>query len=208
MVKYIVYCHTLIKDNKKYFGITSIKPILRWRKKGQGYKDNKYFYRAIKKYGWENFKHEILFKDLTKEEAKEKEKKLIKLYNTQNQKYGFNLTAGGESGNQPCKKTREKMSKSAKGNKSHLGFKNTQEMKNNMRKLKNEYWSNIENRKKQSIANEWQKKKVAKIDKNTNEIICIYNSLAEASKGRLKSNICHCCNEKIKTAYGYKWKYI
>ena len=45
---FIVYCHTLKIDNRKYIGITSIKPILRWRKKGQGYKDNKYFYDYIK----------------------------------------------------------------------------------------------------------------------------------------------------------------
>ena len=144
---FIVYCHTLKIDNRKYIGITSIKPILRWRKKGQGYKDNKYFYRAIEKYGWDNFEHEILFENLTIEQAKQKEKELIKLYNTQDEKYGFNLTAGGESGYNPKESTREKMRQSAKGNKSHLGFKNSQEMKDNMRKIKNEYWANEENRK-------------------------------------------------------------
>lgn len=34
MRTFIVYCHTLKKDNRKYIGITSIKPILRWRKQG------------------------------------------------------------------------------------------------------------------------------------------------------------------------------
>jgi len=208
--EYYIYCHTLLADNRKYIGMTKIKPNLRWRKKGQGYKYNKNLFNAIQKYGWENFKHEILIQDLTKEEAKQKEIELIALYKTQDEKYGFNLTGGGSGGYKPCKRTILKMKKSAMGNKNSLGHKNTKKMKENMSRLKKEFWSNEENRKKQSIANAWQKKKVAKIDKKTNEIICIYESLAEAGKKEnvLKSNIGHCCKGKLKTAYGYKWRYI
>lgn len=211
MVKknYYVYCHTLIKDNRKYIGMTKMPPNLRWRKKGQGYKQNQEFYEIIKKYGWNAFKHEILIENLTKEEAQQKEKDLIKQYKTQDERYGFNLTGGGSGGYNPCERTREKKRNSAKNNKSHLGYRNTQEMKDNMSRLKKEYWSNEENRKKQSIANGWQKKKVAQIDKDTGEIIKIYESLAETGKYfRYQSNIGHCCNGKLKTAYGYKWKYI
>ena len=55
-----------------------------------------------------------------------------------------------------------------------------------------------------------QTKKVAQINKDTNEIIQIYNSLTEASIGFNKGNIGKCCNNKLhyNTAYGYKWKYI
>lgn len=210
MEKYIVYCHTLIEDNRRYIGITCMKPSLRWRKKGQRYKSNRYFYNAIQKYGWNNFKHEILYEELSKEEAKEKEIELIKKYNTQDDKYGFNLTAGGESGFSPNKSTREKMRKSAKGNKSHLGCKNSQEMKENMRKIKNSYWQSEENKAKHKEACQVFAKKVAKIDKNTNEIIKIYSSLTEASKGFDKGNIGKCCNNKLNynTAYGYKWMYV
>lgn len=80
MKVFTVYCHTLTIDNRKYIGITSIKPILRWRKNGQGYKDNDYFYRAILKYGWNKFEHEILYEGLTEKEAKQKEIELIKMY--------------------------------------------------------------------------------------------------------------------------------
>ena len=207
---YYIYCHTLLFNNKKYIGMTKMKPNLRWRKQGQGYKANMDFYEAILKYGWNNFKHEILYENLTKEEAKQKEIELIALYKTQDEKYGFNLTGGGTGGYKPCAKTLLKMKKSAMGNKSSLGHKNTQEMKQNMSKLKKQFWSNEENRKKQSIANGWQKKKVAKIDKNTNEVICIYNSIAEAgNKNKTKkSNIGSCCNGKRKTAYGYKWEFV
>ena len=47
---YCIYMHILIRDNRKYIGITQQKPSLRWAR-GNGYKKNTYFYRAIQKYG-------------------------------------------------------------------------------------------------------------------------------------------------------------
>ena len=76
---YVVYCHTS-PSNKKYVGI-SCNPIKRWNN-GKGYIKNYLFYRAIEKYGWENFKHEILYENLTIEEAGEIEKTLINKYAT------------------------------------------------------------------------------------------------------------------------------
>lgn len=77
--KWCVYCHTNIKNNKKYFGITSNNdnPQRRWRKEGYGYKLCTRFYSAIQKYGWDGFEHEIIFKNLTEKEAKSKEVELI-----------------------------------------------------------------------------------------------------------------------------------
>ena len=65
---YIVYCHTLKKDNRKYIGVTCQKPSLRWAN-GIGYRQQYHFYNAIKKYGWDAFDHEILFENLTKEKS-------------------------------------------------------------------------------------------------------------------------------------------
>jgi hypothetical protein len=50
---------------------------------------------------------------------------------------------------------------------------------------------------------------VLQIDKNTDEVICEYNSLKEASQstGIASSTICNVCKGKGKTAGGYKWKY-
>nr|DAE59942.1 MAG TPA: intron associated endonuclease [Caudoviricetes sp.] len=57
-------------------------------------------YNAILKYGWENIEHNILFENLTQEEAQEKEKELIAQYKTNIRRYGddfgYNLTDGGE----------------------------------------------------------------------------------------------------------------
>ncbi len=94
---YTVYKHTS-PHGKVYIGITSQSPIRRWRKDGSGYKSHTHFYRAIKKYGWDNFKHEILFSGLSQKEAEQKEMELIALYNSTNQEYGYNISLGGESG--------------------------------------------------------------------------------------------------------------
>ena len=87
--------HTLLTDNRKYIGITCRKPSYRWNK-GKGYIPNTYFWNAIQKYGWDSFKHEILFENLTRESACNKESALIKLFNTTDPKFGFNLTSGGD----------------------------------------------------------------------------------------------------------------
>lgn len=91
---YTVYCHTNKINGKKYVGITSKKPEARWQN-GTGYK-TQMFGKAIEKYGWEEFAHEILFTGLTEKEAKEKEIELIKKWNTNSPECGYNLTVGGD----------------------------------------------------------------------------------------------------------------
>ena len=73
---YTVYKHTS-PSGKVYIGITKRKPEYRWNK-GKGYrKDQLLFYRAIKKYGWGNFTHEILYTGLSEKDAKNIEISLI-----------------------------------------------------------------------------------------------------------------------------------
>lgn len=95
--KWCVYVHTNKINGKKYVGITSRKPEDRWDY-GCGYRGQVYFYRAIQKYGWDNFKHEVLLTNETKEYACAAEKCLIKAYASNNPKYGYNLSSGGEAG--------------------------------------------------------------------------------------------------------------
>lgn len=55
---FCVYKHTS-PSGKVYIGITQQRPEYRWQG-GLGYRHNEYFFRAILKYGWNNFAHEIL----------------------------------------------------------------------------------------------------------------------------------------------------
>ena len=91
---YCVYKHTS-PSGKVYIGIAKdVKH--RWRGGGNGYKGSTRIWCAIQKYGWDNFKHEILAQNLTKEEACKKEICLIEEYRSTDPRYGYNLTSGGE----------------------------------------------------------------------------------------------------------------
>lgn len=68
-----VYAH-IAPNGKMYVGITSQKPENRWRNGLSGYNSNDHFCNAIRKYGWENFQHEIIASGLTIEEASNMEK--------------------------------------------------------------------------------------------------------------------------------------
>lgn len=91
--KWTVYKHTNKINNKTYIGITSRKVEDRWGENGCKYKKCIKFYNAIKKYGWDNFTHEVLYENLTAEEAAKKEKELIVYYDSLNN--GYNATEGG-----------------------------------------------------------------------------------------------------------------
>lgn len=90
-----VYRH-ILPNKKMYIGITGQRPKKRWQN-GNGYITSDYFYRAIQKYGWGNIKHEILYENLSKEEACKKEIELILKYKTTDRKNGYNRTFGGET---------------------------------------------------------------------------------------------------------------
>lgn len=106
---YVVYKHTA-PNGKSYIGITCQNPPeKRWRS-GYGYRDNQYFSRAISKYGWSNFLHEVLIEGLTQKEAEEKERELIAHYNSANRDFGYNLDLGGNGAGRLSEETKRKIS--------------------------------------------------------------------------------------------------
>lgn len=92
--KYTVYRHTS-PSGKMYIGLTRQKPERRWQN-GIGYIDNPYFYKAIKKYGWDNLEHEIIASGLSIDQACQLEIELIKKHKSNNRKYGYNIADGGQ----------------------------------------------------------------------------------------------------------------
>lgn len=101
MNDYIVYAHTNKLNGKMYIGLTN-QPDVRWVNDGKAYKpsvnqnQNRPFWNAIQKYGFDSFEHVILEENLTYEEACEREIYYIALYDTTNT--GYNVALGGNGG--------------------------------------------------------------------------------------------------------------
>ena len=133
---YSVYIHTNRINQKRYVGMTS-QPVERRWKNGYGYSEKLPIGRAIRKYGWENFGHDVILDGLNEDAAKFFERGLIELMETQNPKYGYNLCSGGDgiSGYHFSEETKKKQSESAKalnrfGNKNpNYGNRWTDEMR-------------------------------------------------------------------------------
>jgi len=66
----------------------------RWRG-GKGYKTNKIFGCAIKKYGWDAFEHIVLYENVSEQFAIEKEIELISEWHTTDNHFGYNRDPGG-----------------------------------------------------------------------------------------------------------------
>ena len=124
----------------------------RWGIDGYNYR-TQYVYRAIIKYGWGNIEHNIIKSNLTKDEACETEKYLIALYHSNNAKYGYNCTSGGDSLYVCSDETRDKLRKSHLGKPmsekckqalylAHKGIPRTEETKNKISKSHKGYYKN------------------------------------------------------------------
>ena len=172
-------------NQKRYIGISK-NPLKRWCN-GHGYYRNKHFHDAIVKYGWDNFDHVILRDGLSITEACEIERALIKEYNTQDKRYGYNITDGGECFNH-SEESKILMSERRKG-KGRAKFSKEQ-----IEKMKANHAGGSE------------KQPVFCIELNIT-FECIND--AARKTGINKKGISGCCR-KVKhynTAGGYHWKY-
>lgn len=89
-----IYKHTS-PSNKSYIGMTYRDPKARWQN-GAGYSIETKFGKAIQKYGWDNFTHEIIEVNIqTLDEAKEREIYWIDYFDSY--KNGYNSTIGGDN---------------------------------------------------------------------------------------------------------------
>lgn len=204
---FIIYMHKNKINNKIYIGQTCQSPEKRWGQNGIGYKRQIYFYNAIQKYGWDNFEHIILKKNLTLEQANYWESYYIALYHSNNRLYGYNSFFGGNN-SIPNAETRKKMSQA------HLGYKPTEEQKKKL---------SISNIGKHNFKHTEEAKLKMSKNRPSKRVECIninkvFNSIKEASEWcGLKSmcNISEACRGIRKTAGKHpitkealKWRFI
>jgi group I intron endonuclease len=97
---YYIYIIHNLKTNGIYVGKTD-KPKSRWKKHivaAMGNDDSVKFYlqRSIKKHGVDSFTFTVIQEFLSEKECFAAESYWIKFYNSNNKKFGMNLTTGGE----------------------------------------------------------------------------------------------------------------
>ena len=210
MENYKVYIHKF-PNGKAYVGITRQEPKVRWGG-GNGYVRNEYMHRAIKKYGWENIEHIILFDGLSEEDACEIEKSLIKKYRTNEKEFGYNIESGGQCSNL-AESTKQKLREA------HIGKSASEETREKMRASRNRFISENPEEYKKIMENmmlavekaaELKRKPVIQYDLDGN-FLAVWNSTREAERvlGIHHSHIAECCNKlpKHNTAGGYRWEY-
>lgn len=93
--KWKVYCYTNKVNGKKYVGITCTSFAARSGRNGKKYMECPHFGYAIQKHGWDSFSREVLMQGLSEAEVGEYEDYYIRLFNTRNPKYGYNIRSGG-----------------------------------------------------------------------------------------------------------------
>lgn len=166
-------------------------------------------YRAINKYGIENFKIELLEES---DNSEEREQYYIKKFNTYGST-GYNATLGGDSKRYlnyediiKCYEKYQNITKVAELKGCHVDSVRSV-LKNNNIKIQQPGWN--------------MKKFGIKVDQFNlyDEYIRTFNSYSEAARWivennyskdkrieRIASKIIMCCNKERKTAYKFKWK--
>lgn len=218
---YYVYCHINNFNGKRYIGLTKQTPEIRWGAQGVNYKSSPHFYSAIQKYGWNNFTHKILYSDLTRKQACQKERELIQYYKTQNNKYGYNIMEGGDAPSIPVS-VRKTISLKLKGNKNNLGHHCSYEKRNKISKSQKGRKLTEEHKKKLSVAaskrhtpcSEAKRQCLINNYPYKKRVYCqelnkIYSSVQECSRELdiPATNITKLCKGRGKTLKGFHLKY-
>ena len=218
---YTVYQHKNKMNGKIYIGITMQEPEKRWGTNGNNYKTSPHFYLAIQKYGWDNFEHNILFKNLSYEDACQKEQELIQYYNSMNRDFGYNSTSGGDIFIMN-EETKQKISHSMKGNKNGVGYPCSEEKKRKISEAQKGRQFTEEHKQKLSEAakkrnvpcSETKKQKLSQTYPNKRKVYCeeldtIYESVQECGRQLdiPATNISKLCNGRGKTLKGYHLRY-
>ena len=229
--KWSVYKHTS-PSGKVYIGITSREPSVRWGKNGIHYKGQP-FYNAIEKYGWENISHEILFDNLTEEDAKKTEIEQIAKYRSKEWEYGYNCTLGGD-GALGYVRSQEAIQGTIDGNSKTIyqysidgefiqGWKSAITIERELRYSATCIGSCCLGRRKQAYGYIWKHNYVEKVEAITiglesnpiyqysldGKYIKSWESgkQVERELGFYATNIYLCCNGGQISAYGYLWSY-
>lgn len=129
--KYSVYKHTS-PEGKVYIGCTGDNPKDRWHKR---YDHNIELSKDIETMGWDKFEHTVIESNMSMDDAYNLEKELIRMYKSNDPRYGYNKSIGGKvnSGMIRSEEYKKKMSEALQGEKHPLyGKRHSEESKRKM----------------------------------------------------------------------------
>lgn len=212
-----VYKHTS-PNGKVYIGITGQKPNERFGHDGSGYFRQKYFYSAIRKHGWNNFKHEILFKNLTKAEAEQKEIELIAIYKSDIHDFGYNLDHGGNTIGKHSEESKRKMSEKLKGR--VFSEESRRKMSASQKGLQSGrkhplYGKGHSEESKKKMSESTKGMYLGVKNPRCRKIVCIetgeiFDFIKEAAEkyGRTETSLVAALRGRQKSSAGYHWEYL
>lgn len=228
VIKFCVYIH-IFPNGKKYVGITSRKPEVRWGCNGFNYRGQR-IKSAIEKYGWNNIEHYILESNISKSKAEKLEIKLIKAHRSNEKEFGYNSSTGGNVGCLGYKHTEEEIQKikdSLKTTYPNRGRKASDEerkrlsiahlgqvawnkgMKGCFTKTKEEIEKRLKTIKERYPDYHFKPipiHYVLQMDLDNN-IIKVWDNVNSAERELKIKNIWKCCNFKCQTSKGFKFRY-
>ena len=208
-------------SGKSYIGQTVQSLSDRAGHNGKNYLGCKYFHNAIKKYGWNNFKVEILG-EFPIEQLNYQERKFIEVYNTL-APYGYNIQYGGDRNYHKGRKIVYQYNKNGLLMRSWNGQKEAADTLNiNLQSLNQclkgsnntaggYYWSFIplEFYPILSVKKNNNSIPIEQLDKDTLQVIQTYSSISEASRA-MKASGTSLIRRALKnisySAYGYRWR--
>jgi len=230
---YSIYKHTA-PNGKVYIGQTRQTPERRWRN-GEGYSKNPHFYRAIQKFGWNMFAHEIVAECETLKEANVLEAQLINKYNSNDPTYGYNITGGADGKCVVAESTKQLLSQKRKGRfagdkNPNYGRKHTEEERRKISEHnkglflgeKSPLYGKLKTPEQRQRMSEGRRNSKAAQDfirqlnaAKAKRVLCVetgvvYVSAHEAARqtGFGQGNISAACRGEYKKAYGFQWKYL
>lgn len=185
---------------------------MRWLN-GYGYSSTLPFGRAIRKYGWNNFEHKVLMRGLSEGHAKAMEKYMIGMLQSQDERYGYNLTSGGDGvlGLRHTDESKMRMSIAKQGINhpnygKHLADTTREKIASRLRGNKNCLGAvrSVETRQKMSAS----KSKPVEM-RSCGVLLKVFSSAkqAEAETGISRKNISLCCLNQRKHAGSYEWNF-
>jgi group I intron endonuclease len=232
--KNCVYCAVNKTNNKKYIGYTKTslyRRIMSHYYLSKNNKSNNFFKNALNKNIKSNFEWYILFISENLKELKDKEMFYIKKFKSNDRKYGYNATTGGEE-NKMNKESCNKISKKALqrnlngSNNPFFGKKHSEKTRKHLSEIRKgiSYNPNYKHTEKTKLKLSDIRKKLCKDPKHIlkmrlaqvgKPIKCInneniYPSIAEAARqlNLKKTTIKAHLHGRLKSAMGYKFIFV